>query len=163
MTICKPLEVYVHLYWKVNIYLRTQVTFQDTRPNHSIENISVKVWTFQSRLLLLLHTFHPTSEWPPSNSKSWMEVISVRFHVSQHDSRVSVFCPFSREVASWIINLPSCRHCLNVVDWNSVEMIIEMNPGEGLHTEKSHNIDFPLTRLYIVEIILELGQKTSIA
>ena len=57
----------------------------------------------------------------------------------------------------------SCRHGLNVVDWKSVEMFIERNPGEGLQTEKSHNIDFPLSRLYIVEIILELGQKTSIA
>ena len=52
---------------------------------------------------------------------------------------------------------------MNVVDWNSVEMFIESNPGEGLQTEKSHNMDFPLSRLYIVEIILELGQKTSIA
>ena len=52
---------------------------------------------------------------------------------------------------------------MNVVDWNSVEMFIERKPGEGLQTEKSHNMDFPLSLLYIVEKILELGQKTSIA
>ena len=91
------------------------------------------------------------------------QLILVRFHVSQHDLRVSVFCPFYWEFTSWIINLLSCRHCVNVVDWNSVEMFIERNPREGLQTEKSHNMDFPLSRLYIVEIILELGQKTSIA
>ena len=45
-----------------------------------------------------------------------------------------------------VINLPSCRHGLNVVDWRSVEMFIERNPEEGLQTEKSHNIDFPLSR-----------------
>ena len=103
------------------------------------------MWTFQSRLLLLLHTFHPTSEWPPSNSKSWMEVISVRFHASQQSSRVSVFSPSSREVASWTVNLPSCRHCLNVVEWNNVEMIVEMNPGGRSPNRKNHNMDFTFT------------------
>ena len=124
----------------------SQVIFQYSRPNQSIENISVKMWTFQSRFhITITYTFHPTSEWQPSNSKSWIEVMTVRFHVSQHDSRVSVFCPFSREVASWIINLPSCRHCLNVVDWNSVEMIIEMNPGGRSPNRKNHNMDFTFT------------------
>ena len=54
----------------------------------------------------------------------------------------------------------SCRHGLNVVDWKSVEMFIERNPEEGLQTEKKSQYRLSTVK---VEIILELGNKTSMA
>ena len=100
---------------------------------------------FPNKIIITITYIHPTSKWPPSSYKSWMEVISVRFHASQQSSRVSVFSPSSREVASWTVNRPSCRHCLNVVEWNNVEMIVEMNPGGRSPNRKNHNMDFTFT------------------
>ena len=72
----------------------------------------------------------------PSNSKSWMRVISTRFHASHHSLRSWVSCPFSRGIPSWTINLPSCRHSLDVKTGTRLEWLLNWILGEGLQTEK---------------------------
>ena len=66
----------------------------------------------------------------PSISKSWMRVITARFHVSHQNSRVSVSSPFSRGIPSWTINLPSCRHSLDVKTGTRLEWLLNRNIGK---------------------------------